>query len=310
MSGDAFRRWLLAVSLTVLLAGCGSSEPPRTHTAAAATGHASTPWTELQACLNSHPLFAGLLSVHGASHNPGEPGAQVGSITVFDQIHGSVANITEYANHAKAVANANAGNAAVPATPAENGQAAEPAEPAATPRDSGRYVWTAGPLTYTLNGRELSDDTSQAVVNCINTSYGAHAPLTVTAALAQTTTAAEGPAGTGTETSTTGGSPSGPMPELLCVEGHITVPKLKPTSCVLADEQSHKAVSEYPHVVNMTWSSWGSTQAEGTGEIDGLAVRLELAKPVKNITTGGPPIFAAVTVKESTTGATLMTITH
>jgi hypothetical protein len=79
-----------------------------------------------------------------------------------------VANISLYPNHAKALENARAGDQAYPA---ENG---EPAEAAKTPADSGRYVWTDGPLTYVLNGFSLSTDSSQAVVGCIISTYGDH----------------------------------------------------------------------------------------------------------------------------------------
>jgi hypothetical protein len=162
---------LIIVVISAIKGGSHSNGSPA-KTTAEATADSNTPWGELQTCLNDHPLFAGHVEVHGHEGQPSEPGASLGHIIVFDEIHGAVANITEYASHTRAVANAKAGNEAQPAAPAEDGLAAEPATPAETPADSGNYVWTEGPLTYFFDGRPISDDSSHAVLRCIQVAYG------------------------------------------------------------------------------------------------------------------------------------------
>ena len=244
------------------------------------------PWRELQSLSERSPLFAGLLDVHEASGQPSEPGATIGNIVVFDQVHGSVANITEYASHADAVANAKAGNEAQPATPAEDGQPAEPAQPALTPADSGRYVWTAGPLTYTLNGRPLSDDTSQAVVKCIDASYDLTAPTTGTPSLSTE-------ASTDTTVSATASTPT---PQLVCVEAKgYSVPEVRPASCTI--EPPGRPGYLGLHLADLHWTSWGPMSATATGQNIGrhsgangspaVPVRIVVSGVGRNATTGG-----------------------
>jgi hypothetical protein len=87
-------------------------------------------------------------------------------------------------------------------------------------------------------------------------------------------------------------------PQLLCVEAKgYTLGEVRPSSCVIT--APGETTSERADVVDLHWTSWGSTNAAATGEYRGVAVRVYAYDVKPNATTGGPPVFTQININNA-----------